>query len=309
LTTAQYFSSCPSDPTLRWTPCPPVHGKVASGLPWRCPAFAFVPHIDFSIPSFPRPARNYPRFRIRRPSSERRRDLNPPDHHAAQRTIWDAPTSCRPSRRASLPSLGSTIFCACVCLSRLARRRPRGLELWDWQPQRQLERWRRQDLPGSWKTLLCLRPVLRPRQDRRIRPIRCADVAPAPSTAKTRCKNTNFGAQSHGLGTRCLRFAQPVARAGRKTRFWLLASSTRRDWLPAGFQRKVFKLLPTSRPPFPSFPGANWVRVAAVPRRAISVRTDGRACGAIRPKRRRSSPDDRRRAGRRGMSVAIWPGT
>jgi len=33
-------------------------------------------------------------------------------------------------------------------------------------------------------------------------------------------------------------------------------SSTRRDWLPAGFLRKVFKLLPASRPPFPSFPGA-----------------------------------------------------
>jgi len=38
-------------------------------------------------------------------------------------------------------------------------------------------------------------------------------------------------------------------------------SSTRRDWLPAGFQRKVFKLIPASRPPFPSFPGAESVRV------------------------------------------------
>jgi hypothetical protein len=43
-------------------------------------------------------------------------------------------------------------------------------------------------------------------------------------------------------------------------------SSTRRDWLPAGFQRKVFKLLPASRPPFPSFPGAEWVHVINQPR-------------------------------------------
>src|SRR5580658_2263585 len=34
-----------------------------------------------------RPARNYPRFWIRRSSFERRRDLNPPDQRAAQRTL------------------------------------------------------------------------------------------------------------------------------------------------------------------------------------------------------------------------------
>ncbi len=39
-----------------------------------------------------RPARHYPRFRIRRPSSGRLRDLNPPDLCAAQRTIWAPPT-------------------------------------------------------------------------------------------------------------------------------------------------------------------------------------------------------------------------
>ena len=40
----------------------------------------------------PRPARHYPRFRIRRPSSERRRDFNPPELRAAQRTLWAPPT-------------------------------------------------------------------------------------------------------------------------------------------------------------------------------------------------------------------------
>ena len=39
---------------------------------------------------------DYPRFWIRRPSSERRRDLNPPDHHAAQRTYGPVRLPRRP---------------------------------------------------------------------------------------------------------------------------------------------------------------------------------------------------------------------
>jgi hypothetical protein len=42
-----------------------------------------------------RPARHYPRVWIQRSSSERRRDLNPPDQRAAQRTIWASPTPCQ----------------------------------------------------------------------------------------------------------------------------------------------------------------------------------------------------------------------
>jgi len=44
-----------------------------------------------------RPARNYPRFWIRRSSSERQRDFNPPDQRAAQRTLWPLLTSPAPS--------------------------------------------------------------------------------------------------------------------------------------------------------------------------------------------------------------------
>src|SRR5271169_6941074 len=45
-----------------------------------------------------RPARHYPRFRIRRSSSERRGDFNPPDSRAAQRTLRASPPpqSARP---------------------------------------------------------------------------------------------------------------------------------------------------------------------------------------------------------------------
>jgi hypothetical protein len=62
---------------------------------------------------------------------------------------------------------------------------------------------------------------------------------PHCTTTRAPACNLSFGAQSHGLGTRCLCFAAPVTRAPRKTRFRLPASSAGRVWLPAGFHRKV----------------------------------------------------------------------
>src|SRR5262249_47653111 len=60
---------------------------VASGLPWLCPTFVFVPVQASPYLPLSRPARSYPRFWIRRSSFERRRDLNPPESRAAQRTV------------------------------------------------------------------------------------------------------------------------------------------------------------------------------------------------------------------------------
>jgi hypothetical protein len=61
-----------------------------------------------------RPARNYPRFRIRRSSFERRRDFNPPEQRAAQHTLWVHKTPPRPSRAVSgLPRLLSTSSAGC----------------------------------------------------------------------------------------------------------------------------------------------------------------------------------------------------
>jgi len=94
--TARYFSSCPSDSTSRWTPCPP---GISSGG-FRSALFCF--RLSPSCPFRPlhtflssRPARNYPRFWIQRSSSERRRDFNPPDQRAAQRTLWASRTPSR----------------------------------------------------------------------------------------------------------------------------------------------------------------------------------------------------------------------
>src|SRR6266853_424635 len=86
--TARYFSACPSDSTSRWTPCPPEYCK------WWLQVRLGCVRLSLSCPfrllhtfHFLRPATYYRRFWIQRPSSERRRDLNPPDQCAAQRKV------------------------------------------------------------------------------------------------------------------------------------------------------------------------------------------------------------------------------
>jgi hypothetical protein len=114
-------------------------------------------------------------------------------------------------------------------------------------------------LTRSWGILLCSCPALRPRQDPRTRPYSPRTRPPLQGTAKAHCI-ANFEALSHGFGTRCLRLVrivQPLPHrshlAPRKTRFRLPASSTGRDWLPVGFQRKVSEYVSLHvHPPLPS---------------------------------------------------------
>jgi hypothetical protein len=58
------------------------------------------------LPTALRPARNYPRFRIWRPSSGRQRDFNPPEQRAAQHTVCRCPTP----RRRACGSYGLSLF-------------------------------------------------------------------------------------------------------------------------------------------------------------------------------------------------------
>jgi hypothetical protein len=97
---------------------------MASGPPWLVSGFRFRARLGFSIPfTFLRPARHYPRIRIRRSSFERRRDFNPPEQRAAQRTIWRSPT---PPERAC-PPYGSSPSRTGLAPSRdEASRRPPG---------------------------------------------------------------------------------------------------------------------------------------------------------------------------------------
>jgi hypothetical protein len=61
---------------------------VASGPPWLVSGFRFRARLGFVITfHLLRPARHYPRVWIWRPSFERQRDFNPPEHCAAQRTL------------------------------------------------------------------------------------------------------------------------------------------------------------------------------------------------------------------------------
>ena len=48
-----------------------------------------------------------------------------------------------------------------------------------------------------------------------------------------------FEAQSHGLGLRCLRFAAPITRTPRKTRYRTVAGLIRAGLSPAGLQLEV----------------------------------------------------------------------
>ena len=62
-----------------------------------------------------------------------------------------------------------------------------------------------------------------------------------------------FGAPSHGLGTRCLRFAAPVTGAPRQTRFRSLARLSRMGLVTHRVPPKGFRKLRALPPPFPSF--------------------------------------------------------
>src|SRR5438270_6702487 len=87
--TARSFSSCPSDSTSRWTPCPPENCKAWLQVHLGCIRLSSLcPFRLLHTFRFLRPATYYRRFWIQRSSSERRRDLNPPDQCAAQRKVY-----------------------------------------------------------------------------------------------------------------------------------------------------------------------------------------------------------------------------
>src|ERR1700747_815232 len=100
---------------VRRTPCPPKllarWLQVRLGRLRLSPACPFrLLHTFLSL----RPARHYPRLWIRRSSSERRRDFNPPDLGAAQRTLWRSPTSRARASSATAPRLPDADQYICV---------------------------------------------------------------------------------------------------------------------------------------------------------------------------------------------------
>ena len=73
------------------------------------------------------------------------------------------------------------------------------------------------------------------------RPLRCVGAAPVLTKPKAH-RGLALGAQSHGLGTGCLRFAAVVTGRHARLASGCWPGSTGWDWLPTGFQREVFKL-------------------------------------------------------------------
>ena len=66
----------------------------------------------------------------------------------------------------------------------------------------------------------------------------------------------SFGAQSHGLGTRCLRFAAPVTGAPRQTRFRSLARLSRMVLVTHRVPLRGFRSNPYTSSSFPKLLGA-----------------------------------------------------
>ncbi len=89
-------------------PCPPKSGPSSHRLsnrqntnlgsfPWLFPSFPISCPFRVFLIRVPRLATHYRRLWIQRSSSERRRDLNPPDLNTAQHTLCPLLTSAGPS--------------------------------------------------------------------------------------------------------------------------------------------------------------------------------------------------------------------
>ena len=143
-------------------------------------------------------------------------------------------TSCRPSRRTSFPSLGGTT----VALADFAPVRASALDAG-------LELLTRYLHPGYCcgddriSYVLgepqCASALLSdPGRADSIRPFRWVGAALRDTNGRAPT-NGVFGAESHSFNTRCLRFAVPVTRTPRKTRFGCWPSFTEGIGYPLGF--------------------------------------------------------------------------
>src|SRR6266487_1585967 len=101
-------------PIVRARPCPIFGRPVHPGFPpidysplllLKPFGFQITPDTLSSSEISRWPARHYPRLWIQRPSSERRRDFNPPDSCAAQRTLRPLLTSALRSHTGQVSSL------------------------------------------------------------------------------------------------------------------------------------------------------------------------------------------------------------
>src|SRR5208283_2885735 len=164
----------------------------------------------------------------------------------------------RPSRRASLPSLGATRCCACG-FAPCGPGRPTAGPGFVHRSLLPVHGIGRRSGPPRFLGNPCV-------------PTPCSPTPAGPTRQAIRrsrrgprsdknedSHHEDFGAQSHGLGTRCLRFVPSIAARGRKTRFPLLA--TLRDGL--GYPQdsdERFRVASYISSPFPRL---SWRKVSA----------------------------------------------
>lgn len=101
----------------------------------------------------------------------------------------------RPSRRTSLPSCGPTRRCACRFAPDGPGHVTAGQGFSSGPHCRTLTPGDGQEFPGSWGIRVCLRPALRPRQDRLARPY--DGVGAAPALTKTEAPTRMFSGLNH----------------------------------------------------------------------------------------------------------------
>ena len=185
---------------------------------------------------------------IRRPASLH--GLRPGTVRPLQRYYQDATTSCRPSRRASFPSLGGTSGPLVLFAPRRTSAPPRPGVGHPVSPAGNSPR-RRQDLPSSWETsMFRLQCSFRLRRDC-LHQTNYGVAAWPPVGEQQRLPRKVFRSSiallSDSLST--LRRVRYLAR--RKTRFRPLVRRYRTGFPPARFLRKVSELFPYISSPFP----------------------------------------------------------
>lgn len=152
-------------------------------------------------------------------------------------------TSCRPFRRASLPSLGDTTPSARVSPAS-GRALPQAV-FRSWSPGisgRDDRQWKRQDLLRSWGTPIVLLPCSPTPVGPTHQAIRGAGTAPAVSTTKAPAfVLSRLNHTASALAVYASQAGSPRHHARLASGCW--PSSSGRAWLPAGFHRKVSRCI------------------------------------------------------------------
>jgi hypothetical protein len=173
--------------------------------------------------------------------------------HLLQRYYQSATTSCRPSRRTSLPSFGGTSDSLVVFAPRLTSAPPGPGVGNPVSPAGMLPR-KRQDLPSSWGT-----PIVRLHMFQsdsggtaHTRPLRCSSVALGISKAKAPTNGlSKLNSMAFGLTVYASQDGLPRHHARLAPGRW--SGATGRAFHPQGSYKRFQRCLLTSHPPFPSF--------------------------------------------------------